>query len=45
LAWYAFDSFNKLNQPEALKRSPTEARPILPPAQLSRENELANGND
>ena len=44
LAWYAFDSFNKLNQPEAT-RLPTEARSILPPAQLSRENELANGND
>lgn len=45
LAWYAFDSFNKLNQPEAMARSQTEARPILPPAQLSRENELVNGND
>ena len=45
LAWYAFDSFNKLNQPETLERSQTEARLILPPAQLSRENEIANSND
>ena len=45
LAWYAFDSFNKLNQPESNVRPQPEERKALPPAQLSRENELANGND
>lgn len=38
LAWYAFDSFYKLDRPETKAESEAEARPVLTPAELSREN-------
>ncbi|MGV2827982.1 DUF5132 domain-containing protein [Myxosarcina sp. GI1(2024)] len=45
LAWYAFDSFNKLNQPKPETRRLDDDGANPTPAQLSRENEIANGND
>ncbi len=45
LAWYAFDSFNKLNHPESKSESLGEERPALTPVELSNKNEITNDND
>ena len=45
LAWYAFDSFNKLNQPKPETGRLDDNKTIVTSAQLSRENESANGSD
>ncbi|MBE9212276.1 DUF5132 domain-containing protein [Plectonema cf. radiosum LEGE 06105] len=45
LAWYAFDSFNKLNQPESKSQWLGEERQALTPVKMSRKDEIANDND